>query len=90
MKLIIYGTKTCKDCVDALEILKQKDVQYLFLEFSDSIGNLKRFLKIRDTHPMFDPVKEKGNIGVPLFIFEDKTMTFDLNDVLARIEQENA
>ena len=40
MKLIIYGTKTCKDCVDALEVLEQKNVRYLFLEFSDSIGNL--------------------------------------------------
>ena len=86
MKLIIYGTKTCKDCVDALEVLEQKNVRYLFLEFSDSIGNLKRFLKISDTNPMFNPVKEKGGIGVPLFVFEDGTMTFELDDVLARID----
>ena len=35
---------------------------------------------------MFNPVKEKGGIGVPLFVFEDGTMTFELDDVLARID----
>ena len=48
MKLVIYGTDTCKDCVDAKALLDAKGIRYLFLEFSDSIGNLKRFLKIRD------------------------------------------
>ena len=38
---------------------------------------------------MFDPVKEKGGVGVPLFVFEDGTMTFELDDVLARIDAEN-
>ena len=68
MKLVIYGTDTCKDCVDAKALLDAKGIRYLFLEFSDSIGNLKRFLKIRDTNPMFVCSKGKrGGVGVPLF-----------------------
>lgn len=85
MKLIIYGTNACPDCVDAVKALDEKGVKYLYLEFSDSIGNLKRFLKIRDTNPMFDPVKANGGVGVPLFVFEDGTMTFELDDVLKRL-----
>ena len=80
MKLVIYGTDTCKDCVDAKALLDAKGIRYLFLEFSDSIGNLKRFLKIRDA------VKEKGGVGVPLFVLEDGTMTFDVNEVISKIE----
>ena len=87
MKLVIYGTKTCKDCVDALRILDEKNIRYLFLEFSDSIGNLKRFLKIRDTNPLFNAIKEKGGVGVPLFILEDGSMTFELNEVLKKANQ---
>ena len=86
MKLVIYGTDTCKDCVDAKALLDAKGIRYLFLEFSDSIGNLKRFLKIRDTNPMFDAVKEKGGVGVPLCVLEDGTMTFDVNEVISKIE----
>lgn len=86
LKLVIYGTDTCKDCVDAKALLDAKGIRYLFLEFSDSIGNLKRFLKIRDTNPMFDAVKEKGGVGVPLFVLEDGTMTFDVEEVITKVE----
>lgn len=87
MKLIIYGTTTCKDCVDALEALDNRSVRYHFLEFSDSINNLKRFLKIRDTHPIFDSVKKQGSVGIPLFVFEDGTMTFNLEEVLRKASE---
>jgi len=35
---------------------------------------------------MFDAVKEKGGVGVPLFVLEDGTMTFDVNEVISKIE----
>lgn len=87
MKCIVYGTTTCKDCVDALEALDSRSVQFKFLEFSDSINNLKRFLKIRDTHPMFEPVRKQGSVGVPLFVFEDGSMTFSLDEALRKASE---
>ena len=56
MKVVMYGTKACPDCVEAEEILKEKGIQYLYMEFSDNIGYLKRFLTLRDTNPIFDEV----------------------------------
>ena len=50
MKVVMYGTKACPDCVEAEEILKEKGIQYLYMEFSDNIGYLKRFLTLRDTN----------------------------------------
>ena len=29
MKVVMYGTKACPDCVEAEEILKEKGIQYL-------------------------------------------------------------
>ena len=36
MKVVMYGTKACPDCVEAEEILKEKGIQYLYMEFSDT------------------------------------------------------
>ena len=32
MKVVMYGTKACPDCVEAEEILKEKGIQYLISE----------------------------------------------------------
>lgn len=86
MKIIMYGTDTCVDCVAAMEELNKTDIKCLYLKFEDGIGNLKRFLKIRDTEAMFNAVRENGGVGVPLFVFEDGTMTLSLDDVLNAYE----
>ena len=57
----------------------------MYLEFSESTANLKRFLKLRDTEPLFDEVKERGAIGVPCFKLEDGTLTLDLQEVLDKL-----
>jgi glutaredoxin-related protein len=35
---------------------------------------MKRFLKIRDTNPLYIPVKEAGNIGIPTVVIDDEVM----------------
>lgn len=84
MKVIMYGTNACPDCVNAETILKEKNIQYLYLDWTNNIGNLKRFLKLRDTKPLFDSVKEKGAVGIPCFQLEDGTLTLDIEDVLKK------
>lgn len=86
MKVIMYGTNACPDCVEAEQLLKEKNIKFLYLESSNNIGNLKRFLQLRDTNPIFDEVKKAGSVGVPCFQFEDGTLTLDVNDVLAKAE----
>ena len=57
----------------------------MYLEFSESTANLKRFLKLRDTEAIFDEVKAKGAIGVPCFKLSDGTLTLDIDEVLAKL-----
>ena len=82
MKLIVYGTNACPDCVEAIQKLDEKKADYVYLEFSNNMPNLKRFLKLRDTEAIFDAVKEQGKVGVPCFKLEDGTLTLDLEEVL--------
>lgn len=85
MKLIVYGTNACPDCVEAIQKLDEKKADYVYLEFSNNMPNLKRFLKLRDTEAIFDTVKEQGKVGVPCFKLEDGTLTLDLEEVLDKI-----
>lgn len=88
MKVIMYGTNACGDCVEAEALLKEKGIRHLYLEWSDNIGYLKRFLGLRDTNPLFEEVRKNGSVGIPCFQFEDGTLTLDVEEVIRRAEAE--
>lgn len=73
--LKIYGSMQCPDCVKCREDLTAAGVEFAFLDFEDSLLNLKEFLKIRDTSPLFDRVRQEGKIGIPCIVKEDSTLT---------------
>ena len=85
MKILVFGTNACPDCVEAIKRLDEMNADYIYLEFSNNMPNLKRFLKLRDTEALFDPVKEQGQVGVPCFKLEDGTLTLDLQEVLEKV-----
>ena len=85
MKIIMFGTNACKDCVEAVKALDERQADYMYMEFSESTANLKRFLKMRDTEAIFDEVRKAGNIGVPCFKLSDGTLTLSLDEVLAKL-----
>lgn len=78
----IYGSMMCPDCVRCAEELDRAGVRYEFLDFADSLTNLKAFLSYRDSDPSFDAVRENGKIGIPCIIREDGTLTHSWNEFL--------
>ena len=86
MKIVMFGTNACPDCVEAVKALDEKKADYMYLEFSESIANLKKFLKLRDTEELFDDVKKNGGVGVPCFKLSDGTLTLSLDEVLAKLD----
>lgn len=46
MKLKLYMSEKCPDCVDAIEILKNANIDYEEINITDSMKNLKEFLLI--------------------------------------------
>ena len=81
--LKIYGSMLCKDCVECVEDLKKANVEFEFLDFADSLLNLKEFLKIRDENEQFNAVREKGSIGIPTIVKEDGSVTLDWEECLS-------
>lgn len=69
-------------------IQKARGFDSEFIEITEDTGKLKEFLRLRDTDPVFDPVKEHSGIGIPCFVNEDGRRTFDINEALSWIGQE--
>lgn len=83
MKITMYGAEICPDCVEAKSILsKNSNMELDYRNITESTSILKEFLSYRDNEKMFNPIKESGKIGIPLFIMENGTKTFDLSDII--------
>ena len=78
----IYGSMLCKDCVLCREDLDKSGVQYEYLDFADSLRNLKEFLAIRDSNPLFQEVRQNGSIGIPCIVLEDGSVTLDWETIM--------
>jgi glutaredoxin-related protein len=56
-------------------------VEFLYLDITGKLLFLKQFLKLRE-RPQFDPIREKGQIGIPCILREDDSITFDWKEFL--------
>ncbi|MFQ7310662.1 MULTISPECIES: hypothetical protein [Sellimonas] len=88
MKVIIYSSDICPDCVetkDRIAKANMDDLRCLFIDITENTGNLKRFLKLRDTLDLFDTVRRDHIIGIPLFQFEDGTYLLDKEEAFRKM-----
>ena len=49
-------------------------------------GGLKEFLSLRDNHPAFAKVRERGTIGIPCFVNDNGEVVISLKHYLASPE----
>lgn len=88
MSVKMYGINSCHDCIDAENILNKKNIKFEYLDFAKEPLYLKSFLQLRDKDPFFKEVRENGYIGIPCFLYEDGTMTFNVNDVITKYSKQ--
>ena len=81
MKLLIYGMDACINCREAKDFLNEHEIPFMYFDITETTGNMKKFLKLRDHDDLFAGVREAGKIGIPCFKLEDGTMTLDMNVV---------
>ena len=56
------------------EVLSQHNVKYAYVDVCESVGSLKKFLKIRDTAESHAPVREKHSVGIPCIQIDEEVM----------------
>ena len=79
--LKIYGSMLCPDCVQCRKDLDKAGVEYQYLDFSETLLNLKEFLVLRE-EPLFDSIRSGGKIGIPCILKEDGTVTLSWEEFM--------
>ena len=94
MKVQIYGSQQCPGCVEAKKALSEKGADFEFIDLSENLYNLKRFLAFREQEEIYKPFREQalkkdypdeGRIGIPCFVLEDGERTMDFDYVLTKV-----
>ena len=73
----VYVMESCPDCLEVKQRYSNNP-DFELVDIGNQARNLKEFLVLRDTHPAFVKVRERGNIGIPCFIKEDGTVIISL------------
>jgi len=53
------------------EFLSNNGIDFEYIEITDSMRNLKIYLKLRDTRPEFDEIKKAGRVGIPFIMIDN-------------------
>ncbi|WBW99089.1 hypothetical protein [Oceanirhabdus sp. W0125-5] len=70
------------------EFLSQNDVEFVYLDITDSMLNLKKFLKHRDTRAEFEEIRKAGRVGLPcVMINKGEEFLFEQNEIEALIKK---
>ena len=73
----IYVMESCPDCTQTKQLYKDNK-EYELIDIGQQARSLKEFLALRDSHPAFAKVRERGSIGIPCFVKEDGTVIISL------------
>ena len=80
--LKIYGSEQCPDCINCKRDLEAAGVEFLYMNISENLLFLKKFLKLRDENSCFEDIRKNGKIGIPCIQREDGTVTLEWDEFL--------
>ena len=72
--------ESCPDCIQAKQLYGNNP------DYEIIARNLKEFLALRDNHPAFAKVRERGTIGIPCFVKDDGEVIISMKHYLASTE----
>lgn len=67
-QLTVFGSPIWPECEPLRELLLKNNIEFEYIDITESIKNLKTFLTLRDSNPYFDKIKEKGSVGIPTIV----------------------
>ena len=50
------------------EFLSENNVAFDYVEITESMRSLIKFLRLRDTHPAFEEIRKAGRAGLPAIV----------------------
>ena len=86
-KLTVFGSPLWPECEPLRELLLKNNIEFNYIDITESMQNLKIFLTIRDKSPYFNTIKAKGNVGIPTIVvgegeeFIDGSLNINLDNL---------
>ena len=81
----IYVMESCPDCTQAKQQYGENP-DYEIVDIGKQARDLKEFLALRDNHPAFAKVRERGTIGIPCFVKDNGEVVISMKHYLASSE----
>ena len=78
----IYVMESCTDCTQANQQYGDTP-DYEIIDIGKQARDLKEFLALRDNHPAFAKVRERGTIGIPCFVKDNGEVVISMKHYLA-------
>ncbi|SUB74925.1 glutaredoxin domain-containing protein [Peptoniphilus indolicus] len=69
--ITLFISSLCPDCPPALEAFENSSLDYKIIDITESMANLKAFLKYRDKDSFFNSIKANCQVGVPSIMVGD-------------------
>jgi glutaredoxin-related protein len=64
------------------EFLSENNIKFAYVDITDSMFNLKTYLKYRDNYPEFEEIKKIGRVGIPFIVINNgEKFIFDTPDL---------
>ena len=82
----VYVMESCPDCTQVKQLYKDNP-EYELIDIGQQARSLKEFIVLRDNHPAFAKVRERGNIGIPCFVNEDGSVIISLKHYNAALAE---
>ena len=70
MQIKLYGSQHWPGCPGVKEVLLQRNIEFDYIEITDSMKNLKEFLKLRDKDDAFKITKRVHAVGIPMLLID--------------------
>ena len=78
----IYVMESCPDCTQAKQQYGDNP-DYEIVDIGKQARDLKEFHALRDNHPAFAKVRERGTIGIPCFVKDNGEVVISMKHYLA-------
>ena len=87
-KITVFGSKHWPGCQPVKEFLSKNNVEFVYLDITDSMLNLKKFLKFRDARSEFEEIRQSNRVGLPcVMINKGEEFLFEQNEIEALINK---
>ncbi len=81
--ITVYTSPLCPDCRECAANFQAHGVERREVVITEGMRELKEFLRLRDSSPVFDPCREAGSVGIPAIVDEKGSVTLDWEGFLA-------